>query len=82
MKSGNRSFKSQTGERPHRNSLSAAGSLCSRGDRAGGRDRGRGMAIQRAGSWMPLVAKSRNMVSIRWGDSFAPPSSHQVKTAM
>jgi hypothetical protein len=31
---------------------------------------------------MPSVAKRRNITSIRSGGSFAPPSSHQVITAM
>src|SRR5260370_30975892 len=31
---------------------------------------------------MPPVAKRRNIASIRRGGSFAPPSSHQVITAM
>ena len=27
---------------------------------------------------IPSVAKRRNIASIRWGGSFAPPPSHQV----
>jgi len=31
---------------------------------------------------MPSLARRRNIASIRWAGSFAPPSSHHVNTAM
>ncbi len=38
--------------------------------------------LQEYAGLMPSVAKRRNIASIRWGGSLAPPSSHQVITAM
>ncbi len=43
---------------------------------------GRRAPLQAYDSMMPSVAKRLNITSIRWGGSFAPPSSHQVITAM
>jgi hypothetical protein len=40
-----------------------------------------GLRSKRAGP-IPAVAKRRNIASIRFGCSFAPPSSHQISTAM
>src|SRR4030088_3632045 len=38
--------------------------------------------LQEGDGAIPSVAKRRNIASIRFGGSFAPPSSHQVITAM
>jgi hypothetical protein len=41
-----------------------------------------GDTLQESDGMIPSVAKCRNIASTPWGGSFAPPSSHQVNTAM